>query len=128
MLWRRSPKLTVGAVVVLYGVFMLTTKRAVKAGALASLVVLAFFYYGTFSDKLSGSSRNVGWFFALWVALLVVGLVAVLRTKRDLRNLMVIVGVGAAVFALPQAVSIARYHANHHSLSASDPRLWPTAL
>jgi hypothetical protein len=29
---------------------------------------------------------------------------------------------------VPQAAKIASYHANHPSLSASDPRLWPTAL
>lgn len=116
------------AAVTLYGVFMLITKRAAKAAALASLVVVAFFYYGLFSDKASGWGLGDGWSFALWLALLIVGLVAILRTRRDLVNLAVILGVGAAVMTLPQAASIAIYHANHPSLSASDPRLWPTAL
>jgi hypothetical protein len=43
-------------------------------------------------------------------------------------SLTVILGVGTAVLALPQAAGIAVYHANHPSLSASDPRLWPKAL
>jgi hypothetical protein len=114
--------LCVSAGVALFGLFLLITKSAAKAGTLASLVVLAFFYYGLFSGK---GSR---WFFALWLALLLVGLVAVLRTRGDLVNLTVILGVGAVVMTLPQAASITSFHANHPSLSASDPRLWPTAL
>ncbi len=111
----------------LYGVLLLITRRAAKAGALASLVVVAFFYYGLFSDQASGWGLRDGWFFVLWLALLVFGLVAILRTKRDLFNLAVLLGVGAAVMTVPQAVGIA-IHANHRSISASDPRLWPAAL
>src|SRR2546423_15598665 len=39
--------------VVLFGVFMLLFKREGKAGALASLVVVAFFYYGIFLEQVS---------------------------------------------------------------------------
>ena len=120
--------LCTAAAVALYGAFLLLTKRAAKAGALASLVVLAFFYFGLFADKASGWGLGEWWFFALWVALLILGFAAILRTRRDLVSLTVILGVGAAVLALPQVASIASYHANHPSLSASDPRLWPTAL
>jgi hypothetical protein len=69
-----------------------------------------------------------GLFFALWLALFVAGIAALLRTKRELANLTVILTVGAAVLTLPQVAKIATYRANHPSVSASDPRLWPTAL
>jgi hypothetical protein len=117
--------LSTAAAAALYGVFLLITRDAAKASALASLVVLAFFYFGPIADKVG---LGDWWFFALWVALLTAAVVAILRTSRDLVNLAVILGVGALVLALPQAVRIASYHANHSSLSASDPRLWPTAL
>ncbi len=113
------------AAVVLYGVFLSTTRNAAKASALASLVVLAFFYFGPIADK---AGLGDWWFFALWVTLLIVGTVAVLRTSRDLVKLIVILGVGAAALALPQVAGIAIYHANHPSLSAADSRLWPTPL
>jgi hypothetical protein len=120
--------LCTAAAVAVYGVFMLLTKHPAKSAALASLVVLAFFYFGLFADKASGWGLGQWWFLALWVALLVIGFAAILRTRRDLASLTVILGVGAAVLALPQAAGIARYQANHPSLSASDSRLWPTAL
>jgi hypothetical protein len=120
--------LCTAAAVALYGVFLLLTKRAAKAGALASLVVLAFFYFGVFADKASGWGLGQWWFFALWVALLIAGLAAILRTRRDLVGLTVILAVGAAVLALPRAAGVAIYQADHPSLSASDPRLWPAAL
>jgi hypothetical protein len=109
--------LCVAVAVGLYGVFLLLTKRATKAGLLASLVVIALFYYGLFS-----------WALGIWLTLLVVGVAAVLRTRRDLVNLTWILAVAAGVLALPRAIDIAVYHANHPSISASDPRLWPTAL
>jgi hypothetical protein len=108
--------------VALFGVFLLISKRAGKAGVLTSLVVLAFLYYGLFSDQ------EPGWFLVLWLVLFLAGLGAVARTKRDLFVLTLILGVAGAAMALPQAVSIVIYHVRHPSLSASDPRLWPTAL
>jgi hypothetical protein len=114
--------------VALYGVLMLITKRAAKAGALASLVVLAFFYFGPIADKASGWGLGQWWFFGLWVTALVVAVVAIVRTKHARGSIALILGVGAAVLALPQVARIASYQANHPSPSASDPRLWPTAL
>jgi hypothetical protein len=118
----------VAAAVASYGVFGLVTRSAAKAGALASLLVVAFWYYGPFADKASVWGVGEGRFLALWLAVLVVGIVALLRTRHSLRNLTLILGVGAAVLALPRAASIVAYQVNHPSLSASDPRLWPTAL
>ena len=117
--------LCAAAAAVLYGVFLLITRNAAKASALASLVVLAFFYFGPIADKL-----GIGdwWFLALWVTALVAAVVAILKTKQELGSLALILAAGAAVLALPRAATIAIYQANHPALSASDPSLWPTAL
>jgi hypothetical protein len=112
----------------LYGLFLLITKRSTKAGALASLVVIAFFYYGIFFENLSGLGLTQGWFLALWLALFGVGVLALVRTGSPLVNLTLIAGVGAALLALPAAAKIAIYQANHPAIASSDPRLWPTDL
>src|SRR5438105_9197109 len=77
--------LCVAAAVALYGVFTLVFKHATKAALLASLVVVAFFYFGVFSGQVGLRDR---WFFLVWTALFVLGIVALLRTRRDLRNPM----------------------------------------
>jgi hypothetical protein len=120
--------LCIAAALALFGIFWLITRDPAKAGAAASLIVVAFFYFALFADQLSGLGLADGWLLAIWLALLVAGLVAVLRTRRDLGNLMLIFGVGAAVLTVPRVASIVIYQSNHPSLSASDPRLWPTAL
>ena len=50
----------------LYGLFLLIFRDGLKAAAVASLVVVAFFYFGIFASKISLSQW---WFFALWVVL-----------------------------------------------------------
>jgi hypothetical protein len=111
----------VGAAVV-FGAFLAITRNAVNAGVLASLVVVAFFYYGLFPGNGSW------WFTALWLAALGAGIASVLRTKRDLAAVVAVLGVGAAAMTLPQAVGIAAYRSGHPAISLDDPRLWPTAL
>jgi hypothetical protein len=114
--------LCVVVTVAMYGIFLLITKRADKAGVLAALVVFAFFYFGLFA----GSGH--GWFLAVWVVVFLAVAVAVVRTRRDLLVVTLILGVAAAVMTVPPTASIVIYHVRHPSLSASDPRLWPTAL
>ncbi len=106
----------------LYVLFFLITENAAKAGVLASLVVVAFFFYGVFLEQ-----RSRG-FIILWLALFVVGTVAALRTTRDLAQLTVVLVVVAAVAVIPPAADIVRYQADHPGVAASDPRLWPTVL
>jgi hypothetical protein len=115
--------LSVASAVALFGVSVLLLRRAAKAGVMATLVALAFFYYWVLADRLAA-----GWSFALWLALLGAGLLAILRTRHDLFNLTMILAVGGAAMTLPQAIRIASYQANHPSLSAAEPRLWPTPL
>jgi hypothetical protein len=119
--------LTSAGAAALYGVLLLITRRPAKACAAASVIVVAFFYFGPLADKAPGWLGEWG-FFALWVALAAAAVVAILRTSRELRNLTLILAAGAAVLVLPQVVKVASYAANHPSLSAADPRLWPTAL
>jgi hypothetical protein len=121
LLWPSVAVCAAGAVL-LFGLFLLISKDGAKAGVLASVVVVGFLYYGLFFDQQSR------WFLALWLALVVVGVVAVLRTRHDVVNLTLIVGVAAAVMVVPQATSVVRYRVNHPPISASDRRLWPTAL
>jgi hypothetical protein len=111
------------ATAALYGVFLLIVKRGTKAGALASLVVVAFFYFGIFSGKLFGLTG--GWFLALWLGLSIVGVVALLKSRRALDNLTLILTAGAVVLTLPVVAKIAIYQANHPAIAISDPRLWP---
>ncbi|MDX6632796.1 MAG: hypothetical protein QOG26_801 [Solirubrobacterales bacterium] len=112
----------------LFGLFWLITRRATKAGALASLVVVGFFYYGVASENLSGLGLSDWVFFALWVALLGAAGLAIARTRRSLVSLALIVSVGAAVLALPAAAKVAAYQSDHPAIAISDPRIWPTSL
>lgn len=110
---------------VAYGVVLAATRKPAKSASMASLVALWVFYFGPLADQ---SGLGAWWFLALWSALLVLGVVAIVRARRELVGLAIILGVAAAALALPQAARIAIYEANHPSLSAADPRLWPTAL
>ena len=105
----------------LYGVFLLIFKRGPKAGVIASLVSVAFFYYGIYLDKLGWSE---GLFMAIWLALFAVAIFFLARTRRQLSNLIVILTVSALVLVLPPAIKVVAYQANHPAISTSDPRLW----
>ncbi len=127
VLW--SPlAISVASGAALFGVFLLIFRRATKAGALASLVVVAFFYYGVFHDHVSGWGLIAGCLVPLWIALFAIGFVALARTRRDLRNFTVIATVGAAILVLGPLATIVIYQLDHPAVRATDPRLWPTAL
>jgi hypothetical protein len=118
-MWRPLAICIAGAAA-LYFVFALAFKSATKAGLVASLIVVGFFYYGLFS---------VGkWLVVPWLGVFVAVVVALARTRRDLASLTVILGVGAVVLVLLPIVKISVYQAHHRSISASDPRFWPTGL
>ncbi|MCW2766932.1 MAG: hypothetical protein JWO11_2891 [Nocardioides sp.] len=112
-----------GGAAATYCVFLVLARPPASAGVLASLVVVAFFYCGLFSEV--APSRR---FLALWLGVFIVALVLVLLTKRDLFALTVIAVFGAAAMVLPQLASIVLYHVHHPAPAATDPRLWPTAL
>jgi hypothetical protein len=103
----------VAATVALFGAFLLVFKLGTKAGVLASLVVVAFFYFGSHV-----------WLYALWAA----GFVALAKTKRSLATLLLAIGATATVLTLVTAVKVASYEHSHPSVRITDPRLWPTTL
>lgn len=70
----------------LFLVFALLLKRGPKAGALASLVVVAFFYFGIVSAHVSGWGLSDRGLFPIWAVLFVLGVFATLRTTSDLVN------------------------------------------
>jgi hypothetical protein len=112
--------LCIASAALVYAVFALAVRDAAKAGVLAALVVFAFFYYGLF---FSGK-----WFLALWLAVLAAAVLALLRTRRNVGNLLLIVGAGAVVLVLLPVVKVATFQAGHRSVAVSDPRLWRTHL
>jgi hypothetical protein len=80
-LWRPLAICVISAMA-LYGLFAIVFGNGPKAGALASLVVVAFYFYGSDARQVSGWGLGGGWFDALWLALLVLGVVALVRTTR----------------------------------------------
>ncbi len=116
------------ATAALYGLLLLITRRATRAGALASVVVVGFFYFRILFENLSGLGLSEGVFLGLWLAVLAAGVVVLSRTARPLFNLTLILVIGAAVLAVPAAAEIATYQADHPPIALSDARLWPTAL
>jgi hypothetical protein len=120
--------LCVAAGIVLYGVFWLIFKEGPKAGALASLVCLTFFYYGIFLEKADGWGLSKGLFLALWLAIFVIAAVWLVLTRRGLESLTLILIAGSVVLIVAPIVKIAVYQANHPGVDLSDPRLFPTAL
>ena len=112
----------------LFVVFVLILKRSTKASALASLVVVAFFYYGTLYTQVSGWGFSKGLFIALWAALFVLGVFAVVRTELPLNRLALVLGVFATVQILGPAAKIVAYQGSHPGVRLTDARLWPNPL
>jgi hypothetical protein len=116
-----------GVTLALYGLFLLLTRRAAKAGALTSLAVAFVLYFGILHDNLSlGLSDRA--FLVLWAALFAAAAWLVVRRGRELLGVTLIAAVGAAVLAIPAAVRVASYQSAHPAISLSNPRLWPSAL
>jgi hypothetical protein len=95
---------------------------------MASLVCIAFFYFGIFRERVSRWSLSDAWFLVIWLALFVIGAVALRRTTRPLVNLTIILIVGASVLIFFPIARIATYQANHPAIATTDSRLWPTPL
>jgi hypothetical protein len=110
------------ATVALFVLLLLLTRRVDQAGVLSSLGAVAFFYFGLFFPQATI------WLLVLWLVVFAVAAAAGFRTRRDLGNLTLVVVVVAAVLAVPQAVAVVKYQVDHPSLSATDQRLWPSAL
>src|SRR5258705_6184522 len=90
-----------GGVAVVYGLFLLITRRATKAGALTAVVAVGFFYFGIFFENLSGLGLREGWFVVPWLVVVAAVVVAIARTSRPLGPLTLIARVGAAALGPP---------------------------
>lgn len=114
--------LSVGGALVTFLVGLLVTRRADRAGVLASLAALAILYFGV-AFPSAGTGTAAAWVlgFALAAALLLKGM-------RDLWPVVLLLAVAAAVMTLPRAAAVVRFQAGHHPPAASDPRWWPSPL
>ncbi|MDQ2983111.1 MAG: hypothetical protein M3R70_04180 [Actinomycetota bacterium] len=110
----------------LFVLLRLVIKRCARAGVVAALVVLAFFYYGIFAAHVSGLSNWA--LFPLWVAFFVAAALLALRAQSDLSNLSLILTAFAATIVLIPGVKTVTYRINHAPVSTSDARLWPSPL
>jgi hypothetical protein len=127
VLWK-PVALSAAAAAALFALFGLVLRRGAKAGVLASLVVVAFFYYGVLYGNVAGWGLTDWSFFPLWIVLLVVGVLAVLWAKNDLALVNLGLSIFAVVLVLNPVVRIATYRIDHPPVRISDPRLWPSAL
>jgi hypothetical protein len=112
----------------LFALFKLVFERGTKAGVLASLVVLAFFYFGIFTSDVSRWSLSDRTLFLIWLALFVLATAAVLRTKSDLVNLSRALGIFAVAILVSPVYKTVTYRIDHPPVRTSDPRLWPSAV
>jgi hypothetical protein len=113
---------TLAATAGLYVLLRLVFREA-RAAALTALVVLAFFYYGTFASAVGLRDR---WFLPLWIALFAGLALALIRFEPA--HLTWVLGATALVLVALPVAGIALYHADHPAISASDRRLWTTQL
>ncbi|HMJ00197.1 MAG TPA: hypothetical protein VK488_10225 [Gaiellaceae bacterium] len=127
VLWR-ALALAAASGAALFVLFALAFRRGTKAGALASLAVIAFFYYGIFTADVARSSLSDRSLFPLWMALFVLAALAVLRTKSDLTNLNRALSVFALAILVIPVYKAVMYRIDHPPLRISDPRLWPSAV
>ena len=115
------------AAAALFVLARLFVKRSERAAVLASLVVIAFFYYGIFTRDVarSGSDRTL---FPIWIALFVLATIAVLRSRSDLINLNRGLAAFAVVILVVPVYKTVKYRIDNPPVSISDARLWPSAL
>ncbi len=111
----------------LFAISWIVFKHALKAGLLASLLVVAFFYYGVLYDVVTAWGLHEALLLGLWAALLTLGIVALLRAN-DPSNLGRALFVVAAVSVLVSVSKIGLYRIQNPPVRVSDPRLWSTTL
>ena len=119
VLW--SPLAVVSAMTVaLYLGLLLFVKDPPKAGAVAALAVVWFFYWAAFTSDLSGLHLGNGARMTMWSALIAAGIAALLRTRRSVAT----VGLGLVLLAAAQAavpvVRIARWQSTHPGVRPTD--------
>src|SRR4051794_20537463 len=71
------------AAAAVFGACLAVTRQPAKAGVIASLLLVSFFYFGLFSDR-AGSSLSTGVQLAIWLGATAALLVVIARTQRHL--------------------------------------------
>ena len=127
VLWK-ALALAAGSAAVLFVLLSLVVKQGAKAGVLASLVVVAFFYYGIFTADVSRFGLSDRSLIPVWVTLFAFGSIAVLRTKSDLTNVSRALSVFAVIILVTPVYKTVTYRLDHPPVRVSDARLWPSAL
>ena len=107
-----------------FGLALLAYRDAAKAAVLASLLAIAFFYYGA----VAGWGPAGWWYVVAWAVILVAVAGALARTARDVWSVTVVLAVAAVVVVAGPAIRIVGYALRHPVLSATDPRIWPHPL
>ena len=107
-----------------FGLALLAYRDAAKAAVLASVLVIAFFYYGA----VAGWGPAGWWYVLLWAVISVVVVVTLARTTRDAWSVTVVLAVAAVVLIAGPTIRIVTYQVRHPVLSATDPRIWPRPL
>ena len=110
-----------------FAISWIVSRRALKAGLLTSILVVAFFYYGVFDDVVTAWGLDESIFLGLWTALVFLGVAGWFRTS-DPGNLGRLLFVVAAFLVLASVAKIALFRLQNPPVSPSDPRLWSSAL
>ena len=111
----------------IFAISWIVFKPALKAGLLASVLVIAIFYYGVFYDVAAAWGLSDAIVLGLWAALLTIGIVALFRVN-DPSILGRAFLVAAAYLVLVSVTKIGLYRIQNPPVSVSDPRLWSTPL
>ncbi|MGH2621164.1 MAG: hypothetical protein ACRDHG_11435, partial [Anaerolineales bacterium] len=110
-----------------FAISWIVSRRALRAGVLASILVIAFFYYGVFADVVTAWGLDEAVFIGLWTALVALGVAGWFRTS-EAGNLGRAMFVVAAFLVLASVSRIALFRLQNPPVSSSDPRLWSSAL
>ncbi len=113
--------------IALFIVCWIIFKHALKSALLASLLVIAIFYYGILYDVVTTSGLNDAVILGFWATLITLGFVALLRVK-DARNLGQAIFLASAYLVLFSVVQIGFYRTLNPPVSVTDARLWSAPL
>lgn len=86
-----------------------------KGGLLTSFLLFCFFSYGHFSDlirNLPAIGFEIGrhrYFYIVWLAFLVYGSYCIVKTRKDLRNITVVLNIMAAFLIIIPVLNIGKY-------------------
>lgn len=111
----------------LFAISWIVFKPILKASALASLLIIAIFYYGFLYDVAAAWGLKNLVVIGIWVILLALSVAKLLKAK-DLNLLSQVFFVIATYLILVSIFQIGLYRIQNPPASVSDPRLWSAPL